>query len=49
MAIEIIKILNSIAPRVLSKLLRKRGNVYNFRYSNILQIPTVRTSKFHLL
>lgn len=46
MAIETFKILNGLAPPVLTNLLQKRGNVYNFRYSNILQIPTVRTSKF---
>ena len=31
---------------VLSNLLQKCGNVYNFRYSNILQIPTVVTGTF---
>ena len=46
MAIETFRILNSLAPPVLTNLLKKRGTVYNFRYSNILQIPTVRTSKF---
>ena len=46
MAIETFKILNGLAPPVLTNLLQKRGNVYNFRYSNILQIPSVRTSKF---
>ena len=46
MAIETFRILNSLAPPVLTNLLNKRGNVYNFRYSNILQIPMVRTSKF---
>ena len=46
MAIETFRILNSLAPPVLTNLLIKRVAVYNFRYSNILQIPTVRTSKF---
>ena len=46
MAIETFKILNSLAPPVSSNLLQKQRNVYNFRFSNILQIPTVRTSKF---
>ena len=46
MAIETFRILNSLAPPVLTNLLKKRGTVYNFRYSNILQIQTVRTSKF---
>ena len=44
MAIETFKILNGFAPSVLSDLLIKRENKYNFRYSNILQIPQVRTS-----
>ena len=38
-AIETLKILNSLA---LSKVFQKRGN--RFRYSNILQISTVRPS-----
>ena len=46
MAIETFKILNNLAPPVLTNILQKRENRYNFRYSNILQIPTVRTSKF---
>ena len=46
MAIETFKISNSLAPPVLSNLLQKRRNVYNFRYSNVLRIPTIRTSKF---
>ena len=44
MAIETFKVLNGFAPSVLSDLLIKRENKYNFRYSNILQIPQVRTS-----
>ena len=44
MAIETFEILNGLAPSVLSDLLIKRENKYNFRYSNILQIPQVRTS-----
>ena len=39
MAIETFKILNGLAPPVLSDLLIKRENKYNFRYSNILQVP----------
>ena len=35
MAIETFKILNGLAPPVLSALLIKRENKYNFRYSNI--------------
>ena len=37
MAIETFRILNSLAPPILSNLLKKRGNIYNFRYSNILR------------
>ena len=46
MAIETFKILNGLAPPALSYLLIKRENKYtcNFRYSNILQIPQVRTT-----
>ena len=44
MAIETFKILNGFAPSVLSDLLIKRENKYNFRYFNILQIPQVKTS-----
>ena len=44
MAIETFKILNNLA--VLTNILQKRENRYYLRYSNILQIPNVRTSKF---
>ena len=46
MAAETFKILNGIAPPVLNDLLTKRENSYNFRYSNILKIPQVKTTKF---
>ena len=46
MAVETFKIINGIAPPVLDDLLNKRANIYNFRYSNILQIPQVKTTKF---
>ena len=42
MAIETFRILNSLAPPVLTNLLKKRGTVYNFRYSNILHITQTR-------
>ena len=45
MAIETFRILDSLAPPVLTNLLKKRLTVYNFRYSSISHIPTVRTSK----
>lgn len=45
MAIETFKILNDLAQPVLNNLLVKRENTYNFRYSNILQVPQVKSSK----
>ena len=44
MAIEVFKILNEMCPPVLANLVQKRSRSYNFRYSNILQVPTVSTS-----
>ena len=44
MAIETLKILNGLAPPVLSELLMKRENKNNFRYSIVLQMPQVWTS-----
>lgn len=46
MAIEVFKILHDLCPPVLSNLVQKRESSYSFRYSNILQVPTVRTSTF---
>ena len=47
MSIETFKILNEMAPPVLSNLVRLRDNSrYNFRYNNILQVPQVRTTKY---
>ena len=46
MATEVIKILNEMCPPVLANLVEKRSSSYNFRYSNILQVPTVHTSIF---
>ncbi|MCU7801407.1 MAG: reverse transcriptase family protein, partial [gamma proteobacterium symbiont of Lucinoma myriamae] len=46
MALETFKILNNIAPTVLSNLVSLRESKYSFRYSNILQVPQVRTSSF---
>ena len=42
MALETFKILNGLAPPVLSNLVQKQDHKYNFRYSNLLQIPQVR-------
>ena len=33
-------------PPVLANLVEKRSSSYNFRYSSILQVPTVHTSTF---
>ena len=45
--IETFKILNEMAPPVLSNLVRLRDNSrYNFRYNNILQVPHVRTTMY---
>ena len=47
MSIETFKILNEMAPPVLSNLVRLRDNSrYNFRYNNILKVPQVRTTKY---
>ena len=43
---EIFKILHGLCPPILSNLVQKRERSYNFRYYNILQVPTVRTSTF---
>ena len=46
-AIENFKILNNMSPPVYSNLVRLRENsTYNFRYTNILQVPIVRTSTY---
>ena len=46
MVIEVFKILNEMCPPVLSNLVQKRSSSYSFRYTNILQVPTVKTSPF---
>ena len=46
MAMETFKILNNLAPPCLSNLVKINENSYNFRYSNILQIPAVRTTTY---
>ena len=35
-----------MCPPVLSNLVRKRSSSYNFRYTNILQVPTVKITLF---
>ena len=44
MAIETFKIINGIAPP--DNILQKRDSRYNFRYSNILQLPQVHTTSY---
>jgi hypothetical protein len=45
MALETFKILNGLAPTVLSNLVQKQDHKYNFRYTNLLQIPQVKSSR----
>ena len=46
MALETFKILNGLALPVLSNLVQKQDNKYNFRYTNLLQIPQVKSSRY---
>ena len=46
MALETFKILNGLPPPVLSNLVKKQDHKYNFRYTNILQIPQIRSSRY---
>ena len=46
LVVETFKILNKLAPPVLRDLLVKRDSSYNFRYTNILQVSHVMTTKF---
>ena len=45
MALETFKILNGLAPPVLSNLV-KQDHKYNFLYTNLLQIPQVKSSRY---
>ena len=45
-AIETFKCLNGIAPEYIRDLVKLKNNKYNFRYENMLQLPTVRTSRY---
>jgi hypothetical protein len=45
MALETFKILHDLAPPVLSDLINRQGHKYNFIYSNLLQIPHVKTTR----
>ena len=46
MAIEVFKVLHGLCPPALSNIVQKWESSYNFRYSNILQVPTILTSTF---
>ena len=46
MAIECFKILNKLSPSCLHDLVVFKDCKYNFRYSNIVDIPRVRTSTY---
>ena len=43
MAIECFKIIHDLSPPCLSNLVSRRESTYSFRYTNILDIPRVRT------
>ena len=43
---RVFKILSEMGPPVLSNLVQKRSSSYNFRYTNILQVPSVKSSHF---
>jgi hypothetical protein len=46
MTLETFKILNGLAPPVLSNLVQKQDHKYNFRYTNLLQIPQVKSPRY---
>ena len=46
MAMETFRILHNLSSPCLSNLVKINENSYNFRYSNILQIPAVRTTTY---
>ncbi|KAK3101622.1 hypothetical protein FSP39_004953 [Pinctada imbricata] len=46
MALETYKIVNKLCPPVLYDLVQMKDSKYNFRYSNILQVDSVRTSSY---
>jgi hypothetical protein len=46
MALETFRIINGIAPPCLQNLVKVKENKYNFRYKNVLQVPTIRTSQY---
>ena len=46
MALETFKIVNKLSPPILQDLVHKKDTKYSFRYSNILQVHTVRTTSY---
>ena len=46
MAIEAFKIIHGTAPPCLHDCLSLKESRYNFRYTNILQVPQVRTTTY---
>ena len=46
MAIETFKIVNKIAPVCLQNLVNVKSSKYSFRYSNILEVPQVKSTRY---
>ena len=46
MALETYKILNNLAPSCLKNLISVKDSKYSFRYSNILDLPQVKTTTY---
>jgi hypothetical protein len=46
MALETYKIVNKLAPVCLHDLVNVKNSKYAFRYSNILDVPQVRTTRY---
>ena len=45
-AIETYKCLNSLSPEYIRDLVNYKSSNYNFRYENMAEIPTVRTTRY---
>ena len=45
-AIETYTCLNSISPEYIRDLVKYESSTYNFRYENMAELPTVRTTKY---
>ena len=46
MAMETFKIINKLSPTCLQDLVKIKDQKYSFRYSNVLDLPQVRTTQF---